>query len=178
MLTVYFDMDGVLTDLDGWLAKKFRVETVSLVNREARGELLRRAVEYNPAFPAELPQNRVLEFSAIMAWLKLRQVNVEILTSYGNASLGDCGAQAHVGKVQWLTRHYLAEFQTGAISRFNGVQNCWQKQLYATPRSLLVDDQPENCEQFRAAGGRAILYDLTRHDEFVTEFEKTIREMS
>lgn len=178
MTTVYFDMDGVLTDLDGWLATKFGVEVVSLADREARGALLRRAVEYNPAFPAELPPNRLGEFRGIMRFLALKGYNNEILTSYGQAAQADLGAQSHVGKVRWLSAHYLSEFQDKVLTRFNGVQNCGQKALYANSSSLLIDDQIENVLDFIAAGGHAILYESNNHESSIKGLERKLKELS
>ena len=179
MSTVYLDLDGVLTDLNGMLAKKAGVPREEMGDATLRTFWINKSTsEDQVAHWRDIPPNRVPEFRAIMSWLQLHRVNVEILTSYGIATMGDCGALAHAGKVKWLMEHYLTEFQDKMISRFNGAQECWQKQFYAMPGALLVDDQPENCEGFRAAGGRAILYDLTRHDDFVIEFERTILEMS
>lgn len=177
MITVYFDMDGVLTDLDGWLAAKFGVEDVSLDDREVRGELIRRAVAIDPAFPAQLPPNRPAEFRWIMRYAAMKGCTNEILTSYGQAAEADLGAQSHVGKVRWLNTYYLSEFQDKVLTRFNGVQNCGQKALYANEKSLLIDDQLENVLDFIAAGGHAVLYEPRDHAESVKVLERKLKEL-
>jgi hypothetical protein len=177
MITVYFDMDGVLTDLDGMLAAKAGVHRDAMKDSAFRSTWINRSIgEDQVAHWRDIPANRHGEFRAVMSWLRLRGVTIEILTSYGLSTMGDCGALAHTGKVKWLTAHYLAEFQNKTISRFNGVQNCWQKQHFAAPTSILVDDQPENVAQWRAAGGVAVLYNLEHHDVFIDEFERIILE--
>lgn len=179
MITVYFDMDGVLTDLDGMLAAKAGVHRDAMKDSAFRSLCINKSIaEDQVAHWRDIPANRHGEFRAVMSWLRLKDVTIEILTSYGLSTMADCGALAHAGKVKWLTAHYLAEFQDKTISRFNGVQNCWQKQHFATPTSILVDDQEENVEQWRAAGGRAIRYDLEHHDDFIEEFERLIQEMT
>lgn len=178
-MIVYFDMDGVLTDLDGMLAEKAGVPREAMKDRSLRSQWIVNSIEEDQvAHWRDIPPNRNDEFRAVMSWLRMKEVPIEILTSYGESTIVDCGALAHAGKVKWIMTYYLAEFRNSTIARFNGVQNCWQKQHYATSTSLLVDDQVENVEQWRAAGGRAILYDMEHHDDFIEEFERTVLEMT
>ena len=178
-MIVYFDMDGVLTDLNGMLAKKAGVERSAMADPAFRSEWIHRSLaEDQAAHWRDIPANRLKEFKAAMGWLRrIKGHDIEILTSYGQATLADCGAKAHAGKVGWLTAHYLEEFQERLITRFNGVQSCWQKKFFATPGSLLIDDQAENVEQWRSAGGVAILYDLEHHARFPTELEQALQEL-
>lgn len=177
MITVYLDMDGVLTDLDGMLAERAGMTREEVKDPANWAEAYQLSLDDGEALHwARIPPNSP-GFHTLIRWCHERSINVEILTSYGQATVRDCGAQAHKSKVEWLTRNYLSEFQNKRITRFNGVQSWTQKKFYATSRSLLVDDQARNVFQFRDAGGRAILYNRERHSEFLAEFLTVIGEM-
>lgn len=178
MIKVYFDMDGVLTDLDGMLSQKSGVPRSDLKDPVKWGEAYQKSFdEGQHGHWRDIPPNRLTEFKNIMRGCQLKGDVVEILTSYGETTRSDCGTQAHAGKVRWLTEHYREEFQDRVISCFNGVQSYTQKAFYATPHSLLVDDQERNVDAFRAAGGIAIKYDLLSHQAFVEELEVTLERM-
>jgi 5'(3')-deoxyribonucleotidase len=58
------------------------------------------------------------------------------------------------GKVQWLYSHFPKE----QGRRFTDYLMGRQKHLLAQPRRVLIDDAEANVEDFRAAGGHAILF--------------------
>lgn len=55
------------------------------------------------------------------------------------------------GKLEWLQRFTKQK-------DFRDYIMTTRKDLLAGPGAVLVDDRPENCEKFRAAGGRAVLF--------------------
>jgi hypothetical protein len=167
-MLVYLDMDGVLVDLDGHIARQSGYSGNLLEDRNVREQLLaKERKDLGPAFPRLLPPNQIGEFKKLMHDLVFRGHRIEILTSYGDWGVGDLGVQSHQGKRDWLMDHYRTEVECGVISRFNGVQDCAQKVLFARPGSLLVDDQPENVQQFIESGGQALLYKSSEHHSAV-----------
>jgi 5'(3')-deoxyribonucleotidase len=55
------------------------------------------------------------------------------------------------GKLEWLQRF------TGRRD-FTGFVFTSRKELLASPGAVLIDDKPKNCEEFKKAGGEAILF--------------------
>ena len=166
-MLIYIDLDGVLTDLDGDLARFGGFQHSDIV----KDKDLRRRVWFNlikkkglQTLYRELMPNRKFEMKALMRELKQRGHTVEILSSYGARYTGDYGADVHLGKRDWLQLHYGDLLSEGVISRFNGVSDCEQKKFYAHPDSLLIDDQEENIAAFIEAGGQAVRYDLLFHE--------------
>lgn len=68
--------------------------------------------------------------------------NVAILTSLANA-------EAAAGKYDWVARHFPDYLGRLMVAR------C--KHFCAHPRAMLLDDDPRNCERFRAWGGTAVV---------------------
>lgn len=176
-MIVYFDMDGVLADLDGMLCVQGRTSRDALKDRSLREVLISKSVKADPSSHyRDIPASRNVEFKSLMRRLTESGVRVEILTSYGESAEPDRGVSAHAGKVAWLSAYYHSE--PPLISRFNGVQNCHQKQFFASPRSILVDDQEENIRQWKEAGGVGILYSIDRHEEAISELERALLELN
>ena len=58
--------------------------------------------------------------------------------------------QSHWGKAEWVKKHYGKYFTRLIITG--------HKHLLASKDTLLIDDNPSNCEKFSAAGGSTILF--------------------
>jgi FMN phosphatase YigB (HAD superfamily) len=56
----------------------------------------------------------------------------------------------YAGKVAWLKAWFGPDFDRFALTP--------HKHIFAGPDAVLVDDSSANCEAFRAAGGRAVLF--------------------
>lgn len=91
-------------------------------------------------------------------WINMEEypyfdVMVEELMQWGEvfflSSPGWSAASAQ-GKIIWLQNRF------GKMCRNYVLTN--QKHLLARPDAILIDDFGWNCEQFRAGGGRAVLY--------------------
>jgi FMN phosphatase YigB (HAD superfamily) len=184
-MLIYLDMDGVLTDLDENVAQRADVSMQKMADPVIRTQLIRNSIQSRwLGHWTELgAPNKAAWRRLIRRWTSAGH-KVEILTSYGTSNFGmhhegegypppAMGAIAHMGKVRWLLNHYAQEFPgpgqryNGSITGFNGVEKCEQKAHFAGPDRLLIDDQPENVEQFKAAGGRAVLYERVHHDELM-----------
>lgn len=59
-------------------------------------------------------------------------------------------AECLAGKYQWLANHFNATMESVIFMR-----NKWR---LANPRSLLIDDNVENCNRFQWAGGHSIIF--------------------
>lgn len=176
-MNVYFDMDGVLADLGGAVhqfAQKEHGISASLAKMRATPKsvhhfyLLRRKHMGLAESFRTLPPLHLDEMRALMVRLHKAGHTLEILTSYGvqDDELGD---QAHLGKAEFMQKHYGDFFKSGVLTRFNGVSKGRQKQFYATPDSLLIDDWSANINQWRARGAPAVHYHDDRHEEGVRE---------
>lgn len=140
MITLYLDMDGVLcnftkayTALNGpdWERKKFR--TSVLINRIFE--------DLEPMPDAHELLNHVA---------KLRDVNVEILTSMGTFDPFQ-GDAARVQKQSWLTKH-------GVPYKANFVRTKHEKAQYANDHSILIDDSIGCITPFIEKMGHGILH--------------------
>ena len=93
----------------------------------------------------------------------------EILTAYGVQEPIEMGDEVHRGKADFLREHYGDLFDSGVLSRFNGVSKGYQKRFYAEPNTVLLDDWGKNITGFRAAGGLAVHYKHDEHDQCVAQ---------
>ena len=138
---VYLDMDGVITD---W-AKQFERYSggIPVEQYEAdQGEEARH----------QLVNNKGSEYYATLPWMVdgellynfLKCCNTEILSHAPNSA-------ASKGKLIWLKNNNIK-------LKPNLVSKSTDKAKYATADSILIDDKPENVEEFIKAGGKAILH--------------------
>lgn len=176
--TVYFDMDGVLADLDAAIYQ-YAVEShgvtapLSELREEAESVhtyyvLRRKELGMYESF-ASLAPNRLDEMRTVMRQLHAEGIVVEILTSYGLRDAIEMGSEVHRGKSDFMREHYGDLFEDGTITRFNGVSKGSQKQFYATRESILIDDWSRNINEWRATGAPAVHYHMGRHDEGIDE---------
>jgi hypothetical protein len=160
-LTLYFDMDGVLTDYDGQLAQEALVSRADLVSDRAfrrefeNARKKRLGVDHYKS----IPPNDLDGFRSLLAELA-GDFSCEILTSYGDPDPSDGGVMAHVGKMEWLNRYYGDFLSNRVLRRFNGVPSCTQKGLFGRVGSFLVDDQEDNVAAFSANGGGIFHYTM------------------
>ena len=169
-LTIYFDLDGVLANMRRGISEFSGIpqeELQASPPREHDAYLSRRrALGMYDSFRHLAPNTRM---NGVMRKLKAAGHAVETLTSYGVLDPMEMGSEVHRGKADFMRQHYGSEVLDGVLTRFNGVSKGWQKQFYATPQSLLIDDWGKNIREFREAGGLAVHYEWTRHDECIQE---------
>ena len=174
MITVYFDMDGVLVDLYGALAKAWGVPPQSLWDHDSdtqrRYELwIEQSGGAEEAF-AGLPPNQHAEMHQTMVLLHSEGHRVEILTSLGASAEFDKSLGIEAGKQRWLQTHYPDLLEKGVLSGFNGVRQGGDKANFAHDRALLIDDSPYVLEPFRAAGGHVAHYRQQDHRRCMDAF--------
>jgi predicted nucleotidyltransferase len=138
---VYLDMDGVIAD---W-AKQFErfsggipVEQYEAdKGKEARYQLVNdKGSEYYATLPWMTDGELLYNF--------LNCCNTEILSHAPNSA-------ATKGKLIWLKNNNIK-------LKPNLVSKSTDKAKFATPDSILIDDKPQNVDEFVKAGGKAILH--------------------
>lgn len=169
MKTLFFDMDGVLVDLYGFLSREWGITSKEVQTHSPR--IFRMYTEWLHSFgsPAEaflsLPPLYPDDMKRLILDTKEAGFRVEILTHLGIES----PHQVEWGKRQWLDTHFRSFVRKGVISQVNCVVESSEKALFAGPGALLVDDNSLNVAQFRGAGGQAVLYQAETHRESIAE---------
>ncbi len=152
-MTIYLDMDGVVSDAhDAFLramgrddlikdypAGEFNVDKVAGVSAKtmwrdvaARGRELWSKMKKLP-WADEL-------------YAELKKLgDVVFLTSPSQ------DPDSLAGKLEWLQRFTKRKDFTDYVMTS-------RKELLAAPGTVLIDDRPSNCEKFRTAGGKAVLF--------------------
>lgn len=150
---IFWDMDGVFADFMGGVIDLIGRDHQAVYQNWPPGEY-----SFENAFGISTERLWNLIYRGGVNWwshldcfewhTELRSI---IADSRGSHSIltspGDCPF-AYQGKRIWADRH-LSGLPLHLTS---------QKQLLAKPSTLLIDDNDRNCEQFIAAGGRAILF--------------------
>lgn len=143
MIALYLDMDGVLADFSKeYLTYDPKNSSKKDHKRFKDAVLTHRIFEKLDFMP---DAHELLDYVA-----KLRDINVEILTSMGTFE----EFQANEAKKQKLT--WLAAKNIPYKANF--VYSKQQKSQYATTNSILIDDSVGCVSPFVAAGGHGILH--------------------
>tara|TARA_R110000824_G_scaffold95253_8_gene229140 strand:- start:1020 stop:1562 length:543 start_codon:yes stop_codon:yes gene_type:complete len=171
-MKVYFDMDGVLSDLEGDVARLSGFDDVR--DMKSRGLMhenyLKQREDVGPyelfseGTPIQPQRTRQL-----MMEIHAAGHTIEILTSLGVNSPLDLGDETHRGKADWLREHYSDLFEMGVVDRMNTTTKGWQKAFYANPDSLLIDDWKRNTDAFQKAGGLVVVFDRFSYNESVAQ---------
>lgn len=151
--TIYLDMDGVVSDAhDAFLRAMGREDLIK-------------------DYPAgEFNVDKVAGVSASTMWRKVAAQGRELWSRMkklpwahalyeGLKKIGDVvfltapsqDPECAAGKVEWLQRFAKRKDFTDYVITA-------RKELLAGPGRVLVDDRPSNCDEFRKAGGAAVLF--------------------
>lgn len=142
---IFLDMDGVLADFDS--AKQKLQEEYALGRALEKNEMWTIIHSEFPYWFYNLPV--MADAVELYRWAieKVEIFNTAILTAVGRTNSMEVARQ----KTAWI-RFNLDHDATIIPCRRK------HKKAWATPESLLIDDNEQNCLEFREAGGHAILY--------------------
>jgi 5'(3')-deoxyribonucleotidase len=175
--TIFLDMDGVIADFFGSVCRMYNRDYAESHATLVPGDWMLGGF-LGPLTQADMwvEINKLHEhFWEHMPEYAHSQHLYKQLKNYAPVKfLSDPGPHAHVwsGKMKWLHR-----FAPGVTS--SDVVFTKAKSLLAGPRRLLVDDHDDNCKNFVAAGGHAILFPRKwnrRHQEEHQAVELALKE--
>ena len=136
---IFLDLDGVICNFNERF-EEFMHETPKEFEYKYGTEEFQEAVlEHGTEFWAKM--NWTADGKEL--WHFLRKYGPNILTKPLDPD------KSVKGKMEWIIRNL------GKDVSFNFAQD---KSIYATPNSILIDDNPDWCYDFRKAGGKAILF--------------------
>ena len=153
-MKIFVDMDGVLCNF------KKVYETVDMPNTPRK---FRTVVSHLRIFEnLEWMENG----KQLLSRLDSLGVNIEILTSRGTHD-DAIGEEAIRQKHVWLDKH-------GINYPRNFVKIGVDKRNFSFENTYLIDDTPKVVDSFNLGQGTAMLYDDSKHSEFMQKFEMHI----
>ena len=146
MTTLYLDMDGVVADFDGYAYKTLGVPpSDGIYPNDIWVKLAENNRIYRDLMPTKYAGELVLECSKIA---ERNSLELLFLTAVPK---GNDVAWAFYDKVCWAKLHFPnIPVHFGPYSK--------DKHHHCVPGDILIDDRRSNIEEWRAAGGLAILH--------------------
>lgn len=152
---IYCDMDGVLTDFEGRFMDMLKEEGHKYYSKAELEGILR-----PKHFQREFGEGEFWkfvdgfgeEFWSGMNWMPNGEALWSFISPYNPKILSSPSKDnsSRLGKRMWIREHLNP---SPAEIIFALSEN---KQDYATPKSILIDDKPSNIEQWEAQGGIAM----------------------
>jgi hypothetical protein len=168
-MQVYFDMDGVLADLDGALAAEASISVNEVRNdRSLRRQLIDdRRTRLGTEHYTTLEPMKADEFRSLFRELAGNDIGVHILTAADVLKASDV-TTVYMGKHLWLRKYYGDLLDDRTISGIHIVTNGEEKaRQQGRPGSILVDDEVMNTIYWRGTGGDVIDYQDENHEACV-----------
>jgi 5'(3')-deoxyribonucleotidase len=135
-LQIYLDLDGVFADFDARV-KRLTGKHPAQLDRNR----LWKAVNADKRFFAEL---ELIE-GCMLLWEATRDLEPIFLTGAPSSKI------FQEQKKEWVARIFGPEFMVHVVPKR-------LKQEFSGPHKVLIDDTPENIEQWTARGGHGILH--------------------
>lgn len=148
-MKIYLDMDGVITDFDAQLASQ------GFDGKNWDDDKLWPAVMAIPKFWENMPWMK----DGKVLWAFVKSLKPTILTAPARTD-----PTCKPGKLKWVYRELGRVPVAFARAR--------DKQQYASPDSVLIDDRADNIQQWKAAGGIGIHH--TSASKTIAELKKLI----
>jgi 5'(3')-deoxyribonucleotidase len=133
---IYIDMDGVLSDFDGWKATIPGLTEQNLWEHVAKVDHFFSHLKLMP------------EATLLMEYLRGLDIPLAILTALPRRSTVPTGAE---DKHKWIVQHF-------GDMEFHAAKSAVYKQQWAGPGLVLIDDSELNIPQWKAQGGIGIRY--------------------
>ncbi|WP_052402612.1 hypothetical protein [Methanococcoides methylutens] len=144
---IYLDMDNVITDFN-YTCNSISSDLVKLHSFD-RHEFWKVIGSQGISFWSEMPWKR--DGKELVDYLL--NYNTTILSAHPNPKRGSVVEFSKKGKYDWLAREIGKDFADKAI-----ICRRSEKKMYSTPNCILVDDNAENIENWKDAGGIGILH--------------------
>lgn len=151
MKTIFVDMDGVLADFDKRYIELFGVSPTE-VRRSRDRDMYRRLwnefIDGGNFAKLDLYEGA----AALITWLNKQDAQKCILSSSGGMDRHNDVVRQ---KTEWLCSHGI-NWPTAIVPGRR------YKAGFADSNSALIDDHPENIQQFTKSGGRGVLHECDR----------------
>lgn len=161
-MKIYFDMDGVLSDLYGAISQAWGVppEEITGHSESTSRRYFSWVVEPPGAEEifASLPPLHLEEMRKLMVELSSRGYALGILSSLGVTPEFQHGPTIRAGKERWLRAHFGDFLESGLLSEIHFVDSGSHKKNFAGKGHILVDDTKHLVDSFIEAGGMAVHY--------------------
>ena len=148
MRRIFVDLDGVMSDFDGFFLQEFGVETKDVTKKE-----MWKAINSYDRFFTKLPlmSGAISLYRQAINHLHLYNADeVIILTSAGTSNYAAVAEQKKAWVKEHLDENVLVICVKDGLDKASMVQN---------KGDILIDDWRLNCEAWEAAGGVAIKYE-------------------
>ena len=148
MATIYLDMDGVVSDFDGYAEPIVGFRTPGGVRYDQEGWAL---ISANQRVYRDLPEMKDADrlVKEVQQLAKDNGMDVRFLTAIPRQN--DV-PWVHWDKIKWIEQRWAD------IPVFFGPYSNDKHQHCKSSDDVLIDDRPSNIEEWRAAGGKAILH--------------------
>jgi len=136
-MNLFLDVDGVMANYH-----QHYNQVTGGNNNSDKGKTRMERLKPFPHFFLDMP----LCHDALELWAYVKQFNPTFLTAQSNFV-----EHAREDKLEWLQRHFGVHKDHVIICDYPK-----DKEQYARHGDILVDDRPDNCDQWRHAGGIAV----------------------
>lgn len=140
--TVYIDMDGVLADFDSHFENLYGTSPNSFEQQNGQKKFWQQ-VYMTPYFFRDMPKTKY--FDEVLNYAKECADNICILSSPSRTNQALC----LLHKRLWIDKHLGENFP--AIFEKD-------KHIYASSKSLLIDDTKSKIDKWEKAGGKSIYF--------------------
>lgn len=142
MRRIFVDLDGVMSDFDGFFLQQFGIETKDVTKKE-----MWQKIHGYDRFFLKLP---VMAGAYTLYEAIPYELDVAFLTSAGTSNYAHVAEQKKLWVQEYIDRDALVICVKDGLDKASMVQN---------KGDILIDDWRLNCEAWEAAGGVAIKYE-------------------
>lgn len=149
---ILLDMDGVLADLEGGMNETFNINILEVERRELFGVYLPDYVRLDGFAKQEPLKNAKILVDYLTKLRNMKDIDLSIMTSAG--VFFNPISEVTTQKKVFLEKNFP---ELGLIP-FCATTSGQDKSIFASPRSILIDDHLKNIRHFEQAGGVGLHY--------------------